>query len=228
MEKAKDVGESSFVTLWHRALVWRAVFVGASILTLASLMSLAAYVGKEQTVTQHAAGTATREILPPQETSQRAAATDVAFNLPQPDGAAASINQSTTASTVNEDEEVLATCHPHLLRAPPSMPQIDIAAMPQPNLGHLKMHLWVNGAGVVTRETILAATLGTPAEQQAEAAYIKELTFALPNTKECRTREVEVVGDFFEQRDPRGRWATYVRLYPRLSFNSAGALVRTD
>jgi len=119
-------------------------------------------------------------------------------------------------------------CHPHLLHAPTSMPQIDVAHVAEPTLGHIKLHLWVNGAGVVAREVLSAATFGTPAERQAEAAFAKELTFSLPNTKECRSREVEVIGDFFERREPTGRWGTYVRLYPRFTFDNAGTLQRAE
>ena len=108
------------------------------------------------------------------------------------------------------------------------MPQIDVAQIPAPNLGHIKLHLWVNGAGFVTRELVTAATFGTPAELQAETAFAKELTFVLPDTKECRSREVEVIGDFSERREASGQWATYVRLYPRLIFNNTGSLERAD
>ena len=108
------------------------------------------------------------------------------------------------------------------------MPQIDATTVANPNLGHIKVHFWVDGAGTVTRELVTQGTLGTPAEQQAEAAYAKGLSFSLPNTPECRTREVEVIGDFFEQRDRTGQWATYLRLYPRFSFGNTGALLRRD
>ena len=86
----------------------------------------------------------------------------------------------------------------------------------------------VNGSGTVTREALTAATFGSTAEQQAEAAFAKELTFSLPNTKECRSSEVEVIGDFFDRREPTGRWATYVRLYPRFTFSNTGELQRPN
>jgi hypothetical protein len=118
-------------------------------------------------------------------------------------------------------------CHPHLTSAP-VLPQIDVANIPQPNLGHLKMSLWVNGSGVVTRESVTEAGLGSAAEQSAEAAFARQLTFSLPNTADCRAREVEVIGDFFEQRTPAGQWTTLVRLYPRLTFGRSGTLQRAE
>jgi hypothetical protein len=44
----------------------------------------------------------------------------------------------------------------------------------------------------------------------------------VPKTAECRIREMELIGDYFEMRNAAGQWATYVRLYPRLSFDTDG------
>jgi hypothetical protein len=127
-----------------------------------------------------------------------------------------------------EEEEAEARCHPHLLRAPARMPQIDISQSSEPSIGHIKLHFWVNGAGLVSREVLTAANYGTPQEQQAEMAYAKEMTFTVPNTPECSAREIELIGDFFESREPTGNWATFVRLYPRFSFTGDGTLSLRD
>jgi hypothetical protein len=133
-----------------------------------------------------------------------------------------------SVSASDEEEQTLAACHPHLTGERSSLPQIDVQNTPQPNLGHMKIHMWVNGAGSVTRDMISEANYGSPEEQQAALAYASRLTFTLPNTKECRSREVEVIGDVFESRDAGGKWSTYVRLYPKLFFNNAGILQHTD
>ena len=229
---ANSSNESAFATLWRRAPLWRATFVGASIVTLAA----AVFWSESLETLPPAAASAHSGIAPaptmsaPQASQRRTAAPDPSATTASrlTDGGPSVAQSSAAAPVSDEEEQLLATCHPHLVRTPSSMPQIDVATLSEPNLGHIKMHFWVNGAGVVTREVLTAATFGTPAEQQAEAAYARGLTFSLPNTKECRSREVEVIGDFFEQRDPRGQWATYVRLYPRLSFSNTGMLERRD
>jgi hypothetical protein len=108
------------------------------------------------------------------------------------------------------------------------MPQIDVNEVPQPNLSHIKVHFWVNGAGVVTRTLPTEATYGTPAEQQAELAFLQALRFSVPDTRDCRIRQMELIGDIAERREVTGHWATYARLYPRLAFGPTGTLQRAD
>jgi hypothetical protein len=67
-----------------------------------------------------------------------------------------------------------------------------------------------------------------PAEQEAEPAYTKTLTFSVPQTNECRLREMELIGDYFEMKSNSGKWATFVKLYPRLSFDSDGKVLSRD
>jgi hypothetical protein len=135
---------------------------------------------------------------------------------------------SAPVAIAREEEEAEARCHPHLLHTPARMPQIDVSQMSEPSIGHVKFHFWVNGAGLVSRELLTAANYGTLQEQQAEMGYAKEMTFTVPNTPECSAREIELIGDFFESREPTGNWATFVRLYPRFSFTGDGALSPRD
>jgi hypothetical protein len=125
------------------------------------------------------------------------------------------------------EEQNLAACHPGLIQAP-QMPQIDVANVAAPNLAHLKYHLWVNGAGSVVRVAKTAANYGTPQEWDAEQAFISAMRFSVPQTQSCRVRQMELIGDVFETREKDGRWASYIRLYPRLSFAPGGALQRRD
>jgi hypothetical protein len=134
-----------------------------------------------------------------------------------------------TMSTVErEEEEAEARCHPHLLNAPASMPQINVGQSTEPSIDHMKIHFWVNGAGRVVREMLTATNFATAAEQQMELEYTRQLTFTVPNTPECASREIELVGDFFENRESSGQWATYVRLYPRFSFTGEGVVASRD
>jgi hypothetical protein len=94
--------------------------------------------------------------------------------------------------------------------------------MADTSLGHIKVHLWVNGAGLVTPQVLTATSDAAPAERQAQLDFTKGLTFTVPNTAGCRVRELELIGDFFEMRNAEGRWSTFVRLYPRLSFDADG------
>jgi len=212
--------------LWRNAPLWRAAIVGASVLTVATAIL---WVESHLTDSQGESGNAPEELVRPVAANRQNPAAHRSLDSPEPAqrDVRPATNVADAGAVSEEEEQILATCHPHLLRAP-TMPQIDVANVPEPNLGHIKMHFWVNGAGTVTRETVTSASLGTSGERQAEAEFAKQLTFSLPNTKDCRSREVEVIGDFFEQRGPSGQWATFVRLYPRLSFSSNGTLERAE
>ena len=221
---------SAFAVLWHRAPIWRATILGASVLTLAAAALWAESIPKASPAAQPPGPTIAAPMTSGRPQGHQIGSADAApLAIPAPQLTENNPSApNVAANQAAEEEQILAMCHPHLLLAPPSMPQIDAASLPNPNLGHIKVHFWVDGAGTVTREILTEGTLGTPAEQQAEAAYAKELSFSLPNTPECRSREVEVIGDFFEQRDRTGQWATYLRLYPRFSFGNTGALLRRD
>jgi hypothetical protein len=132
------------------------------------------------------------------------------------------------ANAPDDSDEAQARCHPHLLRSVVPMPQIDVSGLADPSIGHIKIHFWVNGAGVVTRDQLTSATFGTPAERQAEVGYLKTLTFSVPKTPECRDREMELIGDVFVSRGATAEWVTLVRLYPRNVFVAPGALRRSD
>jgi hypothetical protein len=150
--------------------------------------------------------------------------------VPAPTGLPAPVvpaNQPTTLAGNDEDSQ-LARCHPHLLPGGGTMPQIDVSQMADPGTGHLKVHFWVNGAGAVTREVLTASNFALPAEQEAELAFTKSLAFSVPQTSECRLREMELIGDYFEMKSNSGKWATMVKLYPRLSFDADGRVLSRD
>jgi hypothetical protein len=136
--------------------------------------------------------------------------------------------QPVVAAQAKDEDEILARCHPHLIPVRNPVPQIDVSGIQDPSLGHLKVHFWVNGAGVVTREALTGATYSTVQEQQAELAFTKGLTFTVPQTAECRVREIEVIGDYYEMKEEGGKWGTIVKMYPRLSFSPDGALQMRD
>lgn len=230
MDSPNPPEPSALATLWRRAPLWRATLVAAFVLTLTAAVLWAESQQKEPLALAPGVSVSAEAKAAPasQDPLRRSAGADAPASGASLLDDVRLLGTPAAEPVSDEEEQVLATCHPHLLRTPASMPQIDVANVSEPNLGHVKFHFWVNGAGIVTREILTEATLGTSAEREAEAAYAKELTFSLPNTKECRSREVEVIGDFFEQRERSGRWATYVRLYPHLSFGNTGALERRD
>ncbi len=133
-----------------------------------------------------------------------------------------------TDATASDEQQAEAACHPHLVYSPDASPQIDTINLPEPNLAHIKVHFWVNGSGVVVREKLVSAAMGSPAEQQAELAFMRQLIFSVPDIADCRRREIELVGDVFETRNKSGAWTTYVRLYPRLSFDARGIVRSAD
>jgi hypothetical protein len=53
-------------------------------------------------------------------------------------------------------------------------------------------------------------------QNQEEALhYVKGLTFQVPNTEQCRTREIEIIGEFRGSPDTIGEWATVLEIRPR-------------
>jgi hypothetical protein len=213
--------------LWKRAPWWRAAIVAAAVVTVAAIAFRIEQKSDNSIGPDAESRVASTPVADANKPLSHASTTPPAAPHANETGPARVVSPEplgAPAASSDEEEQTLAACHPHLISGPTTMPQIDVLGVTQPNLAHIKIHMWVNGAGLVTRETMTEATYGTPAEQQAELNYAKVLAFSLPNTKECRGREVEVIGDVFETRDPSGKWATYVRLYPKLYFNGAGVL----
>src|SRR5258707_1078204 len=140
-------------TLWQRAPWWRTTLIAAGVLTVAAI----AFKAEDSLVTSaptEVAGVEHSPVAPaplPAATTPQPS-TSVAPPPAPPAGVAAK-------EDAQSDEETLAACHPHLTGGPHVMPQIDVAGLQQPNLGHIKLHLWVNGAGVVTRDTITESSI---------------------------------------------------------------------
>lgn len=217
-------------TLWKRAHWWRATLIAATVLSVAAI-AIRAERGSEQfspPVDLAVRAQPMPESHPPLSQKQVPSGSPTATNELSSPQKELPVPTPAPVGASDEEEQTLATCHPHLTGERSSLPQIDVQNMPQPNLGHMKIHMWVNGAGSVTRDVISEANYGSPAEQQAAMVYASRLIFSLPNTRECRSREVEVIGDVFEGRVASGKWSTYVRLYPKLFFNNAGILQRAD
>lgn len=122
------------------------------------------------------------------------------------------------------EQQAQAACHPHLANGPDTVPQVDATNVSQPGLSHMKIHFWVDGNGTVVRQQMASADFGSPLEQAAELAFVRQLMFAVPDIPDCRRREIEVIGDVYETDNEAGGWTTLVRLYPRFSFDARGAL----
>jgi len=240
MERDHDEQGASAPSLWKRAPWWRAIAIGAAITTVGAV-ALFPHTPNTRTASsatvlpqQPAAPTAdTVSTTQPSAQSQSSPGNSPSMPTAALDngvagqGAPGIVPVSSPHESADEEEQAEAMCHPHLLAGPPT-PQVDVVGLPSPNLAHIKIHFWVNGAGRVTREQLTGASYGTPAEQAAELAFVKQLTFSLPNTQACRSREVELISDVFEGRNPAAQWETYARLYPRYSFTNAGVLMRRE
>ncbi len=122
------------------------------------------------------------------------------------------------------DQQAQAACHPHLANGPDTVPQVDASNVSQPALSHMKIHFWVDGSGNVSRPQMASADFGSPLEQAAELAFVRQLMFAVPDIPDCRQRQIEVIGDVYETDNEAGGWTTLVRLYPRFSFDARGVL----
>src|ERR1700683_811675 len=166
MFKEEDHARGAFNALWRRAPWWRATIVGAIVVTAAATVF---WAESQPTWSQTEPTSATARALP---RSPHASDSGLQSSVP-PSLPVSFVAAPRTAPAIEEEAQTAALCHPHLLNAPASMPQIDVANMTEPGLGHIKVHFWVNGGGTVTREIMTAATFGSAAEQSAEAAYAK-------------------------------------------------------
>jgi hypothetical protein len=133
--------------------------------------------------------------------------------------------EAATPSRTNESE-VLANCHPHLNSNAGSVPNVDVSAVPNPVAVRLKVRFWVNGNGFVTQAFVVGAHVYSVEDREDALHYIKGLTFTVPNTAECRTRQMELIGNFIEMRGAAGDWSTVVEMRPRYSFEG-GRLVQS-
>lgn len=227
-DELKDSGtdKPAASQLWRRAPVWRAVLVAAVLTSAAGI-----YLATQPSPGPGASRATATPQMPQTAPTSPPAADPSAAGQSQPAPATRSSNHSasvaSTQSSEEEEEQNLAACHPGLIQAPP-MPQIDTANVAEPNLAHIKYHFWVNGAGSVVRVVKMAGNYGTPREWDAEQGFISAMRFSVPQTQSCRVREMELIGDVFETREKDGRWVSYIRLYPRLSFAPGGALQRRD
>ena len=226
-DELRDSGADSRAAreLWRRAPIWRTVVVAAALTSAAGI-----YLA-----TQSSSGPGASPVTPapqmPHAAQTPGPAVPSASAEDQPGPVISTLSPPAPAATAqsseDEEEQNLAACHPGLIQAPP-MPQIDVANVAAPNLAHIKYHFWVNGAGSVVRVVKTAANYGTPQEWDAEQAFISAMRFSVPQTQACRVRQMELIGDVFETRGKDDRWASYIRLYPRLSFAPGGALQRRD
>ena len=117
------------------------------------------------------------------------------------------------------ESQILADCQPHLGTNVASVPNINVSEMPNPAAVRLKVRFWVDGDGFVTQAFVTGANVYAPADQEIALDYIKLLTFSVPNTPECHSRKMEVIGNFLESRASNGEWETVLDLYPRYSFD---------
>lgn len=117
------------------------------------------------------------------------------------------------------EAEILANCHPHL--APnnsTSVPNIDVSARPNPAAVRLNVRFWVDGNGFVTKAFYLGRTVYSTEEAEDAVHYTKGLTFTVPNTAECRVRQMELIGNFAEALGQTGEWSTVFEMHPRFSY----------
>jgi hypothetical protein len=215
--------------LWRRAPAWRWT---VTLAILASIATVGLWLNDQATPTILPAPEATPATPSARQMATAAVSPAAQAPVQSPAVPPPAPEPVTTAAPVpmasSEEEQREARCHPGLVGAPIVMPQINVAAMADPGIGHMKVHMWINGAGMVLRDVLTASSYGTPEEQQAELAYTSKLTFAVPQKPECASREIELIGDFFQHRGGDGRWATFIRVYPRFYFDPPGVLVRRD
>jgi hypothetical protein len=116
---------------------------------------------------------------------------------------------------------ILADCQPHLGDLSVSVPNIDVSNRPNPAVVQMKVRFWVNGDGFVTQVFETGSSVVASADQEAGLDYVRHLTFEVPNTEECRTQRMEMIGSFLESKDSSGEWATVFEVHPRYSLDGS-------
>jgi hypothetical protein len=116
------------------------------------------------------------------------------------------------------EAEILAKCHPHLGSNATMVPNINVSATPNPLAVSLKVRFWVNGNGFVTQAFVTGGNIYSIEDREDALHYIRGLTFTVPNSAECRSRQMELIGNFIEARGAAGDWSTTVDLRPRYSW----------
>jgi hypothetical protein len=138
----------------------------------------------------------------------------------QPESVVASSKEPTHDVAVHQPSEgrILADCHPHLTVSP-SVPNFDVGERPNPAAVTLRVRFWVTGDGFVTQAFVTAANVISADDREEALHYVKGLTFSVPNTAECRARQIELIGNFLESRSSMGEWATLFEVHPRYTFD---------
>jgi hypothetical protein len=186
---------TSLQDLWDRRSILRATF---GVLTVALLVGPWVYLNHRRHARMLAA-----------ENSVAVAAPSESPAPPQP----------AENPRVNETQ-ILASCHPHLNTSPESVPNIEVSGTRYNPAGmQLKIRFWVNGNGFVTQAFNMGASVYSLQQMEDALHYVKLLTFEVPNTPECRVRQVELIGNFTEARGPSGDWITLFEMHPRYSFD---------
>jgi hypothetical protein len=146
----------------------------------------------------------------PPERSASDSATPAAMATP-----ASALPADRRAAPRTSEHMILAECHPDLSPNTASAPKFDVSRFPKPSAVSLKVRFWVNGDGFVTRAFMVGGSIDDPQNQEEALHYIKSLTFQVPNNDQCRTREIEIIGEFRESADAAGEWATVLEIHPR-------------
>jgi hypothetical protein len=160
--------------------------------------------------------------------------------LSRPDAARSASGPATRADTAaspavlpdrhatprTSEHMILAECHPELSPNTGSVPKLDVSRYPKPSAVSLKVRFWVNGDGFVTKAFAVGGSIDDRRDQEEALHYVKSLTFQVPNSDQCRTREIEIIGEFRESTDGAGEWATVLDLHPRYA-SVQGRVVET-
>jgi hypothetical protein len=137
---------------------------------------------------------------------------------------AAALPADRHAAPSTNERMILAECHPGLSPNTPSVPRFDVSRFPRPSAVSLKVRFWVNGDGFVTKAFMVGGSVNDAQDQEEALHYIKGLTFQVPNTDQCRTREIEIIGEFRESADVAGEWATVLEIHPRYTSSEGRVL----
>jgi hypothetical protein len=138
---------------------------------------------------------------------------------------AASVARAQAVQIVPSETQILASCHPHLGPNVPSVPNMDVSRLAHPAMVRVKVRMWVNGDGFVTRAFLGSTTRYGVEDLEADLQFVKGLTFAVPDSPECHARQVEVIGNFVESLTAAGDWETVLEVHPRYSLDGTRVVV---
>lgn len=135
--------------------------------------------------------------------------------------------QAAAAPQVNS-LAILARCQPELKQSAAFVPTFEIDPRYNRAAVQLKTRFVVDRDGFVMNVYLVGTRVVSPADQEAAMDYVRHLTFETPDSEECKTIKMQMVGTFQMAKDSSDDWTTIFDVHPVYSFNGDRVVVNPN